>query len=78
MVAGWWLSRLVGAESGVKGFEGSKMGICSDLSGPSSFSGLGIVSHYLIINPDLDIPPFFTCQIWQFCQYWKGFENVFV
>lgn len=27
VVAGWWLSGLVGAESGVKGSEGSKMGI---------------------------------------------------
>lgn len=58
----------------MKGSEGSKMGIYSDLSKPFSFSGLDIASHYLLTKSDSDIFAFFTGQIWQkFCQYWKGF-----
>lgn len=79
MVAGWWISGLVGAETGLKGSEGSKMGICSDLGELFSFSGLDTASHYLIIKPDSDILAFSPGQIWQkFCQYWKGLKNIFV
>lgn len=54
----------------MKGSEGSKMGICSDLGEPFSFSGLDIASHYLIIKTDSDIFDFFPGQIWQkFCKY---------
>lgn len=79
MVAGWWLSGLVRAETGVKGSEGSHMGICSDLGEPFSFSRLNVASHYLIIKPDSDIFAFCTGQIWRkSCQYWKSLKNIFM